>query len=282
MRDLIIQRIKRVVRRYGYEIVRADSTADSSTIDLEFPPDFDEATKATVRSVQGFTMTGPEKLFALCHGVRHIVAHGIPGAIVECGVWRGGSMMAVARTLLEKGDTSRDLYLFDTFQGMPAPTEHDIDIHGVNVLDKWKSQKRNRFTPSEASASLSEVRSAMTTVGYDSSRVHFVKGMVEHTIPRAAPPAIALLRLDTDYYASTRHEMFELYPRLVPGGVLIVDDYGCFKGSEKAVDEFLAVSGEPLLLHRIDYSCRVAVKPGHDLAASGRTEGSEGAAFDTG
>ncbi len=214
-----------------------------------------------MRRIQGYTMTGPEKVYSLCHAIRHIVAHEIPGAIVECGVWRGGSMMAVARTLLELDAADRELYLFDTFEGMPKPTEHDVDFQGVSVLDRWESQKHNRFVPAEARASLGEVREAMESVGYDAARIHFVKGMVEDTVPAQAPEQIALLRLDTDYYESTRHEMFELYPRLVHGGVVIIDDYGHFRGSEKAVKEFLQETGETLLLHRTDYSGRVGVKP---------------------
>ena len=261
MRDLIIRNVKRGLGRYGYELVRIQSSPATPVAPDEFPPDFDDATKETIRAVDGYTMTGPEKIFALCHAVRHVVLHDVPGAFVECGVWRGGSMMAVARTLLELDAATRDLYLFDTYEGMPAPTEHDIDIDGVSAFERWHSQKRNRLTPGEARASLPEVRQAMQRVGYKSSLVHFVKGLVEDTIPAKAPDQIALLRLDTDYYESTRHEMFELYPRLVPGGVLIVDDYGHFKGSEKAVREFLEATGEPILLHLVDYSARVGVKP---------------------
>lgn len=261
MRELIIRNVKRGLGRYGYELVRIQSDRTSSVALEEFPPDFDDATKETIRAVEGYTMAGPEKMFALCQAVRHLVARGVPGAFVECGVWRGGSMMAAARTLLELNAGTRDLYLFDTYEGMPAPTEHDIDIDGVSVLERWNSQKRNRLTPREARASLEEVRQAMQRVGYEPSLVHFVKGMVEDTIPTEAPDQIALLRLDTDYYESTRHEMFELYPRLAPGGVLIIDDYGHFKGAEKAVREFFEVAAEPILLHRIDYSARVGVKP---------------------
>jgi O-methyltransferase len=261
MRDFITRNVKQGLGRYGYELVRIGASAPPPMEAQEFPPDFDEATKATIRAVAGFTMTGPEKLYSLCHAVRHIVAHEIPGSIVECGVWKGGSMMAIARTLLELDAGTRDLYLFDTFEGMPEPTEHDVDVHGVSAMERWSTQKRNRLTPREARASLSEVRDAMGTVGYDPSRVHFVKGMVEDTIPGSAPDEIALLRLDTDYYSSTRHEMFELYPRLRSGGVLIIDDYGHFRGSEKAFNEFVGATGESILLHRIDYSARVGVKP---------------------
>ncbi|MET0196772.1 MAG: TylF/MycF/NovP-related O-methyltransferase [Rhodococcus fascians] len=264
MRDQIIRTVKSGLARYGYELVR--STGDSAIVEVEveveheFPPDFDEATKATARRVEGYTMTSPEKIYALCHAVRHIVQYDVPGAIVECGVWRGGSMMAVATTLLEMDAAPRDLYLFDTFEGMPEPTEHDVDLHGVSVLDRWNSQRHNRLVPREARASIGDVRQAMGSVGYDPSRIHFIKGMVEDTIPAEAPEEIALLRLDTDYYESTRHEMFELYPRVASGGVLIVDDFGHFKGSEKGVREFIDQTGEQILLHRIDYSARVGVK----------------------
>jgi O-methyltransferase len=258
---LITRSIKRGLKRYGYELVRIGSVQPAQpAVEPEFPPDFDAATIETVRAVRGYTMTGPERLFALCHAVRHVVAHGVPGAIVECGVWRGGSMMAAARTLLELDAGDRDLYLFDTYEGMPKPTEHDVDLAGVSAFERWESQRRNRFVPREAAASLRDVREAMGSVGYDPALVHFIKGMVEDTIPSAAPPQIALLRLDTDYYESTRHEMFELYPRLVRRGILIVDDFGVFRGSEKAVSEFLAESGEPIYLNRIDYSARVGVK----------------------
>jgi hypothetical protein len=260
MRETLTTVVKRGLGRYGYELRRID---DGPKIDFggEFPPDFDDATKEMIRFVGEYTMTGPERLSALRAAVCHIVRHHIPGAVVECGVWKGGSMMAVARTLLELGDQSRELYLFDTFEGMPEPTEHDVDLAGSSAFDQWNSTRRSRFTPREARAGLKEVQEAMAKVGYDAERTNYVKGMVEDTIPSRAPDEIAILRLDTDYYESTRHEIFELYPRLVPGGVLIIDDYGHFRGSARAVDEFMEASGEPLLLHRIDYSARVAVKP---------------------
>ena len=144
---------------------------------------------------------------------------------------------------------------------MPEPTAHDVDLEGVSAYDRWHSQRRSRFVPAEAQAGLPDVRKAMSSVGYDPDRVHFVKGLVEDTVPDMAPEQIAVLRLDTDYYESTRHEMFELYPRLSRNGVLIIDDYGHFKGAELAVNEFLEATQEPILLHRVDYSGRVGVKP---------------------
>jgi hypothetical protein len=261
VRTWVIANIKRGLARYGYELNRIQPAPAGVRESTDSYPDFDEAAHATVTAVQGYTMTSPERIFALREAVRHVVAHGIPGSFVECGVWRGGSMMVVARTLLELGVTDRDLYLFDTFEGMPAPTVHDVDLDGVSAYDRWNSQRRNRFVPAEASAGLDEVREAMDRVGYPVERIHYVQGLVEDTVPDRAPAQIAVLRLDTDYYESTRHELFELYPRLTHGGILIVDDYGHFQGAKLAVNEFLSQCGEPVLLHRVDYAGRVAVRP---------------------
>lgn len=109
---------------------------------------------------------------------------------------------------------------------------------------------------------MGEVSSNLARTDYPSERTHLVKGRVEDTVPSEAPERIAVLRLDTDWYESTRHEMEQLFPRLPPGGVLILDDYGHWQGSRRAVDEYLAAEGLHLLLQRIDYTGRIATKPG--------------------
>jgi hypothetical protein len=96
--------------------------------------------------------------------------------------------------------------------------------------------------------------------GYPPEKVHFVKGMVEDTIPEQSPDGIALLRLDTDWYQSTKLELLHLYPRLANQGVLIIDDYGHWQGARRAVDEFISELRDPILLHRIDYTGRIAIK----------------------
>ena len=101
----------------------------------------------------------------------------------------------------------------------------------------------------------------MRSTGYDDALITYVKGPVEDSLPNHAPPAIALLWLDTDWYESTRHELEHLYPRLVSGGVLIIDDYGHFRGARKAVDEYFARNKEKILFQRVDYTARMAIKP---------------------
>lgn len=222
-------------------------------IDHEFP-EMTGADRETLALAAPYTQTSPARLYALTQAVRHIHRHGIEGAVVECGVWRGGSMMAAARTLVQLGSSSRDLYLFDTFAGMSAPTDVDKTFFGVSAKEYMKDPLLN-VVP------LAEVQACMRTTGYPEQKIHYVKGKVEDTLPGQAPEKIALLRLDTDWYESTKHELLHLFPRLVPNGVVIIDDYGHFEGCRKAVDEYFADLRLPVLLQRIDYTGRMAIKP---------------------
>jgi O-methyltransferase len=224
------------------------------------PSDYDDEAKEIVRAVRPWTMTGADKVYALIQAVRYVTRHQIPGDVVECGVWRGGSMQAAARTLLSVGDTTRELYLFDTFEGMPPPGERDIRRSDDRSAEELMAEEARERSLVWAVATLEDVQDGFAQIPYPSERIHFVKGRVEETIPSEAPERISILRLDTDWYDSTRHELEHLYPRLSPGGVLLLDDYGYWEGAREAVDEFLEQTGERLLLVRMA-SGRVAVKP---------------------
>jgi O-methyltransferase len=225
------------------------------------PADYDDAAAATIARVRRHTMSSAARQHALIGAVEHVARAGVPGAFVECGVWRGGSMMAVALTLRRLGVTDRDLYLFDTYSGMAEPGDEDVDspFDGFSLKAMWR--RRRQGERNWHAVPVDEVRRAMASTGYPMDRVHLVQGRVEDTVPEHAPQAIALLRLDTDWYASTAHEMAHLYPRLARGGVLVLDDYGHYPGARRAVDEHLAAAGEHLLLQRIDYTGRIAIRP---------------------
>jgi hypothetical protein len=227
----------------------------------QFPPDFDEEAVEIIRIVKPHTGPSVELIFALIQAVRYVVRAKIPGSIVECGVWKGGSMMAAAHTLKRLGSEEREIYLFDTFEGMTKPTDVDISYVGEEASLEYERLKRSNGTSEWCYAPLEQVQQNLASTGYDPDKVKFIKGKVEDTIPDMAPSQISILRLDTDWYESTRHELVHLYPRLSPGGVLIVDDYGHWKGSRKATDEYLEQNSF-VLLNRIDYSGRLAIKLG--------------------
>jgi O-methyltransferase len=212
-----------------------------------------------------YTMTGPGRLQALVDAVRYCVARGVQGGFAECGVWRGGSVLAMILTLQELDRDDVDIHLFDTFEGMTAPSEHDTSRHDPPALEVWDEATRRDIRPwselfDPESFSEDAVRETLLSTGYPAERLHFVPGPVEETLPDHAPRSLALLRLDTDWYESTRHELEHLYPTLAGGGVLIVDDYGHWEGARRAVDEYFDRRGERLLLNRIDYTARIAVK----------------------
>ena len=243
--------VRMFARRIGFDVSRYPPS---------LPADIDGAGAATIKRVQPYTMTSPERLYALIQAVRYVASARIPGDLVECGVWRGGSMMAAALTLIECGDRTRELHLYDTYEGMSAPGERDMDADGRSAATLLRKERRSDPRSVWCLAGLAEVRTALHGTGYDAARMHFVQGKVEETIPARAPERIALLRLDTDWYESTRHELEHLYPRLSAGGVLIIDDYGHWAGCRQAVDEYFASRNLHVLLSRVDYSGRVAIK----------------------
>jgi O-methyltransferase len=238
------------LRDPGFEAARATSSCpDIALADPEFTQLY--------RDLAAVTLTSPPLAYALRSALLYLSRSSVVGDIVECGVWRGGSMALAATTLLQSGDHQRQLWLYDTFDWRWEPESQD---------DGFLAAGGSTGGPPAATAiasgtSKAEVLALLTGTGYPAEQFHLVQGLVQDTIPAEAPDSIALLRLDTDYYDSTRHELEHLYPRLTAGGVLIVDDYGKLSGATKAVDEYFAALEHPPLLQRIDVQGRMAVKP---------------------
>lgn len=254
----MIQSFERRIRR---SIKRRDPNALPRDFEAEFKPIFD--------ACRPFTMTGPLRMHAMFDAVRHLVHANIAGDIVECGVWRGGSAMVAAMTLLSLNQTDRTIWLFDTFEGMPKPSERDVDASGRSALLRWRTEwastsKSNGDGSDWCMASIEEVRANLIGTGYPEDRLRFVKGKVEDTIPADGLDRIALLRLDTDWYDSTYHEFIHLYPKLIPGGVLILDDYGSWQGAREATDRYFDEQGMKPFLARIDEAARIGIKQGND------------------
>ena len=225
----------------------------------QYLSDMDDAFLQAWNISKPFTMISPERGWALTEALRYCHANSIPGDIVECGVWKGGACLLASLILQncesqEMEASPRDIWLYDTFEGMTEPGEEDcIAVSGEAVS--------NRNPKGWWAAGESLVRQTLSASPLNQERFHLVAGPVESTLDLCVPERIALLRLDTDWYASTAKELEILYPRLSPGGILIIDDYGHFSGARKAVDEYFALRGESPLLHRSDYTGRVLVKP---------------------
>jgi hypothetical protein len=235
---------------------------DKTYKDLSTDPD-DQAFHAIAARVQPYTMTmrdGPEAAYALFQAVGYVVKNKIAGACAECGVWRGGSMMLVAHALKHFGDTGRALFLYDTYEGMTRPDAVDVDFDGNSMPAVWNAAQAEGKTIGYGGA-VETVRSYLKTTGYPMEKMHFVAGDVLETIPATLPDAIAILRLDTDWYKSTLHELTHLYDRLSPGGVLIIDDYGWCQGARQATDEFFAARDFKPLLQRLNQGARLLIKP---------------------
>jgi hypothetical protein len=205
-------------------------------------------------SVKPFTMISPERGWALAESIRYICRSGIPGDIAECGVWKGGACLLASLILAaEETNTNRRIWLYDTFTGMVPPGEDDRIASSGQLLSE-------RNPEGWWASDIAEVKETLNRSPLNEKSYQFVPGPVEETLDREVPEILAVLRLDTDWYESTMKELEVLYPRLSPGGVLIIDDYGHFTGAKRAVDDFFKKRGETILLHRSDYTGRVLIK----------------------
>jgi hypothetical protein len=257
MKNAITTTIRSLIRRFGIDIVRY---REKHAVQAGYPPDFSDTNIEICKAVKPYTMTSPERVNALIDAVRYVVANKIDGAMVECGVWKGGSTMAMMLALKKLEDENRDIYLYDTFSGMSIPSDADVSILGDKANKKYSKFKISEDASEWCLSPLEEVKKNTFSTGYNKDKIYFVKGKVEDTIPKNMPQKIALLRLDTDWYESTKHELAHLFPLLQPNGVLIIDDYGHWEGARKAVDEYISDNNICILLNRIDYTGRIGIK----------------------
>jgi O-methyltransferase len=246
---------RRLLGSLGWELRRLPADTD-----FQDPVEATPRDHEILKQVGEFTMTGRFRVMALLGAVRYIVRNQIPGDFVECGVWRGGSAMAIALALLDEGDDKRRIWLYDTFAGMPTPSGEDIDISGKPALQTYEQHEINDSGSSWCHASLADVQRNISSTGFPEKRIHYQVGDVKNSLLANLPEEIALLRLDTDWYESTRLELEVLYPKLARLGVCVIDDYGHWTGARRAVDEYFAKSDFRPLLGRIDYTGRMWVK----------------------
>jgi O-methyltransferase len=232
-----------------------------STAQKRFPVEIDESDRDVFRYVREkrLSTSTDERLFATIMACRYVVEREIAGDFVECGVWRGGNSI-IAAHVFRNLHSSKYVWLFDTFAGMTAPTDADVNYRGERAEEKFPTTRKGDHSD-WCYSPIEEVQSNFKAIGIPAERLKFVKGDVTKTLtaPETLPAAISVLRLDTDWYESTRVELEMLYPRLSPGGILIIDDYGHWGGARKAVEEYFSQRKRPFLQY-IDQTARIGVK----------------------
>lgn len=197
---------------------------------------------------RGETLIAPERIYASCSALRNVIQNQVDGAIVECGVFRGGSFCMLLSMALAEAETLPEFWAFDTFDGFPDHVD-DRCANGESFRrENWHTDDFEEI-----------FRNNISRIGYPGERLRVVRGSVLDTIPLEAPQTIAFLHLDTDYYEATLHELQHLYPRVAKGGAILVDDYGAFVGARRAVDEFCATLANKPLIIRIDVTGRLIV-----------------------
>ena len=241
------------LKKKGYGII--DHTQYLVDLDKDFFEMWNIAEK--------YTMISVERAYSLYASINYILSNNIRGDIVECGVWRGGACMLAALALIKNSSFDRKIFMYDTFEGMPVPGSNDkVAWNGKSALGYWK-KNRTPDGKNMWAADLDEVKENMKKTGYPEKNIVFCKGDVADTLHSdTVPGEISLLRLDTDWYESTKIELEKLYPLLTDRGVLLIDDYGHFSGARKAVDEYFSRKNDlpGILLNRIDYTGRTGVK----------------------
>jgi len=251
--------LKKAIQAFGFEIIPNRSSS------ARMPVEFCDDEKSIISSILGENLStaSPERLWATVMACRYAIEQGIPGDFVECGVWRGGNAM-IAAAMFNLLGSDKVVYLFDTFEGMTAPTKRDkYAWSGRSAEQIFRMNQRDSHNE-WCYASLEDVRANFDRWGLLSDRVRFVQGDVGITLSEESllPLRISVLRLDTDWYESTKKELEALYPRLSPGGVLIIDDYGYWAGAREATDEYFQSRRPRPFLQYTDGTGRMGVKPG--------------------
>jgi hypothetical protein len=254
--------VSRLVER-GLRPARGTPT-DAPWLAGRYGYDDEDAIKEAIARVAPHTMCSFERLATLWQQVRYLDRFAIPGSLVECGTWRGGCVGMMALAHLAKGPpATRDVHLFDSFEGLPEP---DAALDGQSAVEYAGDRGSGALAPiGECVATLEENRALVEgAIGYPKALLHYHVGWFEERVPRDAEATapIALLRLDGDWYQSTRVCLEHLYPRVVRGGVVVIDDYGRWAGARRAVDEYVARLREPVLLQHVDGTGRAFVRVG--------------------
>jgi len=190
------------------------------------------------------TMIGMARLDNLQECAEVLLSDGVPGDLLEAGVWRGGATIFMRAVLAAYGVTDRKVWVADSFEGLPAPNPDAFPIDAATDLSVYDV----------LAVSLEQVKANFARYGLLDEQVRFLQGWFKDTLPDAPVQQLALLRLDGDYYESTIQILESLYHKLAPGGFVIVDDYGALVQCSRAVDDFRAEHNIKEAMSKVDWT----------------------------
>lgn len=248
--------IKKILNFYNLEIINKKFHPTKWT-----PVEINKKEKKIINDCKKYSMTGELRMSILINLVKLINKNKIKGDFVECGVWRGGNIMLFQKLIEYLSIKDKIVYGYDTFEGMTLPSKFDVyqNNKSAKFLMNKEIKNQNLQHTIHAICSLDQVKNNIKKITKTNS-IKLIKGDVKKTlmINENLPKKISILRLDTDFYESTKIELEILYPKVQIGGILIIDDYGEWKGSKKAVDEYF--KDNIPFLHIVDQSCRYLIK----------------------
>lgn len=271
---IILKYIRIFINRLGYDIVRYRNPIEANLI-LSENLGYELETKASdlIQIVKDNTMLSKRRLVTLHQQTVYCEENNIPGAFCECGVWKGGAVGLMALTNLKTSSTRRDLHLFDAFQEICEPNfeiDGDRALMDVENLTGRSGENKGRLQPLKGiydkfggPGTIEENKNLLENViSYPLEYINYHIGWFQDTLPKVHSEIkeIAILRLDGDWYASTKICLDYLFDKVVDGGVVIIDDYGTYEGCRRAVDEFMQAKGYKYFLHSIDSEARYLIK----------------------
>ena len=250
------QLLNKLINIFNYEIVKKNSWYQKQ---LNYIAEINEEEENLIKNISKFSMCSSLNHWALIQSLKHISKCKIDGDIVEAGVYKGGNLMLMSH-FVDKFNLKKKIYAYDTFEGMPLENKNiDVDFNNKSANDTRKQYIEGKW----CYASLDNVKKNLSEFDLKfEDKINFIKGKVEETLTfdKNLPKKISLLRLDTDFYESTKIELEVLYPKLEKNGILIIDDYGHWKGAKKAVDEYFRTDQKFRFFHRIDHTSRLYIK----------------------
>lgn len=259
--------IKSTLARFDLELVHKHSDNNPETLQAK------QEFANMYEIVRMNTMVRREALFSLYYQLLHCERNSIPGAYVECGVWKGGAVGIMALVNLRHGKQVRDLHLFDAFSDICQPDEKLDGPRAVKEARSWSKEGASNgkleplkgFYDHKGGAGTVEINKKLLIdkISYAENHVKFHEGWFQDTLPEQHKDIdkIAVLRLDGDWYASTKICLDYLFEKVVSGGFVIFDDYGTYDGCHKAVDDFIAQYPRPLYLNYVDNDIRYIIMP---------------------